>query len=377
MPFLSFLALLALQAHAQTEALPAAGASLSTAAPSEVHVSTWGTPIRGIHLTGWGAGSTRSRRRFIGELKESGLNAVAIALKEYDGYMFVRDVPLARQIGAFENAIPDLPLCVREFKDAGIYTIGRITLFKDNLLAVNRPELAVHRPDGSVWKNNNNIAWVDPYRHEVWDYNLEIASRAAAAGFDEIQFDYIRFPSDGNTKLCRYSRKDHTQKTAAKNLSDFLVYARERLKPQGVKISICVFGLTTNVDTGMGIGQHIDELALLADYVAPMMYPSHYHKGEMGVKDPNREPYKTIHRGLVGAISRLGANSVRLRPYLQDFTLGFRYHAEQVRAQILAAQSLGVQSWMLWNPQNKYTWAALRLNNESILNQTKEPSHEK
>lgn len=316
-------------------------------------------PVRGIHVTGWAAGSSKARKRFIADMKAAQLNAVAVAVKEYDGIMFVKDVPLAKQIGAYANAIPDLAGCARDFKEAGIYTIARITVFKDDLLARKRPDLAVHRPDGGLWKNDNGVAWVDPYRREVWDYNLDIASRAAAAGFDEIQLDYIRFPSDGKINLCRYSRADHDKKTAAKNIHAFLAYAKERLKPQGVKISVCLFGLTATDDTGMGIGQHIGALTQLADYVAPMMYPSHYNKGEMGIPNPNREPYKTIHRGLKGAITRLGENSYRLRPYLQDFSMGFRYKDEQVRAQITAAENLGVTSWMLWNPQNRYTWSAL------------------
>ncbi len=324
------------------------------------------TALRGVHITGWGAGSPKARRQLIAGIRGAGMNAAAIALKETDGTLFVRGVPLAHEIGAYRNGIPDLPAVVREFEDAGIYTVARIVLFKDDRLARGRPDLAVHRPDGSVWANAKGVAWVDPYRREVWDYNLAIASRAAAAGFDEIQFDYVRFPSDGDTRLCRYSRPDHTARTASRNLAEFLDYARERLKPLGVKLSLCVFGATTTDDSGLGIGQHLKALARQADYIAPMMYPSHYNRGDYNIRSPNREPYKTIRLGVRDALERLGSEGWRLRPYLQDFSLGVRYDADKVRAQILAAQRLGVTSWMLWNPQNRYTWGATRMNNRFL-----------
>lgn len=345
-------ALLAAGALAQA---PASTAAAVASAPAQ----TPGPVLRGVHMTGWAAGSPKMRRRIIAGMKSSGLNTIVVALKEFDGRMFVKGVPLAREIGAYVNAIPDLPAAVRDFKSAGLYTVGRIVLFKDDTLARRRPDLAVHRPDGRIWTTYNGAAWVDPYRKEVWEYNLEIASRAAAAGFDEIQFDYIRFPTEGPLSLCRYARKDNTKRTEAQDLVDFLVEARRRLKPLGVKLSIAVFGLTTTDDTGMGIGQHLARMAEQTDYVCPMMYPSHYHRGEYGIPDPNRDPYRTIHLGLRDAVKRLGPDVGRLRPYFQDFSLGFHYGPAQVRAQLFAAARMGVTNWVLWNPQNRYTWSAI------------------
>ncbi|MEK7388532.1 MAG: putative glycoside hydrolase [Elusimicrobiota bacterium] len=314
--------------------------------------------LRGVHFTGWAAGSPRARKRFIAEMKAGGFNAVAVALKDYDGHVFVPNVPLAMKTKAFLNAIPDMPAMVRDFSKEGIYTIARIAIFKDNALARARPDLAVHFPDGRIWTNDQGIAWVDPYQKEVWEYVIEIASRAAGAGFNEIQYDFIRFPSDGKTRQCRYSREDHSPETAQAALREFLTLARERLKPLGVKLSICTFGLTTSVDNGMGIGQRLDQMADLADFVSPMMYPSHYGKGEYGLKNPNRHPYETIRQGVKDAISRLNGNPASLRPYLQDFSLGVRYTPAHVRAQILAAEEQGVRGWILWNPQNRYSWSA-------------------
>ena len=316
--------------------------------------------FRGVHFSGWAAGSAKTRRRFIADMTDGGFNGVVIALKDYDGRLFVRDVPLAAKTGAFMNAIPDLPGTVKEFEDAGIYTIARIAVFKDDHLARARPDLAVHFPDGRIWTNDKGTAWVDPYKKEVWDYAIDIASRAAAAGFDEIQFDYIRFPSDGKTRQCRYSRPDHTPATASAALREFLTRAVERLKPLGVKVSIDTFGLTTSVDNGMGIGQTMSQMADIVDYVSPMMYPSHYARGEYGLRNPNLAPYETIRRGTKDALERLATRPGSLRPFLQDFSLGVRYTPAHVRAQILAAEELGVRGWILWNAQNRYSWSVLK-----------------
>jgi hypothetical protein len=336
-----------------TAALAAPAAPLPTVPASSA-------TLRGVHFTGWSAGSQDARRRFIANMKDGGFNAVAVALKDYDGRVFVREVPLAARTGAYMNAVPNLPGAVRDFKDAGIYAIARIAVFKDDHLARARPDLAVKFPDGRTWVNDNGVAWVDPYKKEVWEYAVDIASRAAAAGFDEIQFDFIRFPSDGKTRQCRYSRADHSPKTATAALVEFLTYARARLRPLGVKLSICTFGLTTSVDDGMGIGQRLADMTALVDSVSPMMYPSHYAKGEYGLKNPNAQPYLTISRGVKDALSRLGARPGALRPYLQDFSMGVRYDAAKVRAQIRAAEELGVREWILWNAQNRYTWNAAK-----------------
>jgi hypothetical protein len=339
-------------------ALVILAAGLAVGAPAEELAPASTATLRGAHLTGWAAGSPKARARFLAEMKAAGFNAVVIDLKDYDGAVFVPDVPLALKTRSYLRVIPGLPGVVKEFKDQGVYTIARIAVFKDDRLARARPDLAVHAPDGSIWLNDRGTAWVDPYRPEVREYVVDIASRAALAGFDEIQFDYIRFPSDGPTRLCRYSRPDHTPETASAALREFLTLARDRLKPLGVKLSICTFGLTASVDDGMGIGQRLDRMADLVDYVSPMMYPSHYGKGQYGLKDPNRAPYETVSQGVADALTRLGGRPEKLRPYLQDFSLGVRYTAAHGRAQILAAEEQGVRGWILWNPQNRYTWSA-------------------
>jgi len=355
----AFFLLLASQVHASPGAAVStetARVSVSTGAIRELVLAD--RRVRGIHLTCWGAGSAKMRRELIKKISGSVVNTVVIALKETDGKVYIPGVEKAGRWKSHEAAITDPEAMLKDFKGAGLYTIARIVVFKDKILPKTRKDLAVRTPSGDLWRSRNGATWVDPYNREVWDYNLDIAERAAKLGFDEIQFDYLRYPSEGNTSLCRYS-KPHNRHTATGNLKDFLVYARKRLEPYKVKISADVFGLTTTVKDDMGIGQDIATLASGADYVYPMMYPSHYYPGEYNLKVPNKEPYKVINRGLKDAMGKLGPDYARLRPYLQDFSLGWKYGPSEVRAQLVATRLNLLESWVLWNAGNKYTWAAL------------------
>lgn len=329
---------------------------LSTSAVRELVLAE--PRVRGIHLTCWGAGSARTRKELIKKISDSVVNTVVIAIKETDGKVYIPGVEKATAWKSHENAISDPEAMLKDFRAAGLYTVARIVVFKDKILPKARKDLAVRTPGGELWRSRNGAVWADPYSREVWDYNLDIAERCARLGFDEIQFDYLRYPSEGNTSLCRYS-KPHNRTTAANNLKDFLDYARKRLGPYKVRISADVFGLTTSVKDDMGIGQDIKTLASGADYVYPMMYPSHYAPGEYNLKNPNSQPYKVINRGLRDAMAKLGPDYARIRPYLQDFSLGWHYGPSEVRAQLLAARRNLLESWVLWNAGNKYTWAAL------------------
>lgn len=311
--------------------------------------------VRGIHLTSWGAGSAKTRKELIKKISASVINTVVIAVKETDGKVYIPGVEKAAKWGSYTAAIPQPEAMLKDFKAAGLYTVARIVCFKDKVIPVQRPDLAVKLPGGGLWRSHNGATWLDPYNHEVWDYILDLAELSARLGFDEIQFDYIRYPSEGNTSLCRYC-KPSNRHTATANLKDFLDYARKRLAPYKVKISADVFGLTTSVKDDMGIGQDINALAAGADYVYPMMYPSHYAHGEYNLKNPADEPYKVLNHGLRDARQKLGLDYAKLRPYLQDF---WKYGPAEVRAQQIAARLNLLESWVLWNPANNYTWAAL------------------
>lgn len=325
-------------------------------APASGAAST--APVRGVHLTAWVAGSGKDRRLFLDKAAGTMVNAVVVPVKEYDGKVYIPGVASAAELGTARIAIPDPSALVSDIKARGMRAIARVVVFKDDTLARRRPDWAVMDEGGGVWKNKKGVAWVDPYRREVWDYNLDVALTAAKAGFDEVQFDYIRFPSDGDTRRCRYSNVNHSSATAVAALEEFMTLARRKLDAAGVGVSAAVFGLTTTARDDMGIGQALGRMSRSVDALSPMMYPSHYAKGEYGLSDPNREPYRIISWGLRDAKRKLGGTA-KLRPYLQDFSLGHRYGVAEVRDQLRAAAHQGVVSWILWNPQNRYTWAAL------------------
>jgi hypothetical protein len=312
--------------------------------------------IRGIHLSAWASGSDEHRKIAIDLFSNTELNTAVIDVKEYEGHVYIDGIEIVNENGAYVAAIPDIEEYISHLKEKGIYTIARIVVFRDNIMARKKSELSIKNPDGSTWLDKKGITWLDPYNKDTWDYNLRIAERAVEIGFDEIQFDYIRFPSDGNTKNCCYS-KPHCQIEASKALVGFLREANRRLKPKGAKISIDVFGLTTTATDDMGIGQKIIEMSEWVDYVSPMIYPSHYRKWNYGIAEPNKEPYKVVYSALNDAQKRI--SSEKLRPWIQDFSLGYKYGKNEVKAQIQACYDNKINSWLLWNPRCTYTRDAL------------------
>jgi hypothetical protein len=325
--------------------------------------------IRGIHLSAWISGSEKHRKLTLELFATTELNTAVIDIKEYEGHVYIKGIKKAETNKVYVAAIPDLEKYILLLKEKGIYVIARIVVFRDNTISRKIPSLAIKNPDGTIWTDRKGIAWLDPYNKNAWDYNLKIAERAADIGFDEIQFDYIRFPSDGNTKNCRYS-KFHSAAEAQKTLIEFLKEAKKRLSLKGVKISIDVFGLTTTASDDMGIGQKIVEMTEQVDYVNPMVYPSHYAKWTYGIADPNKEPYKIVYNSIEGALKRVPEE--KLRPWLQDFSLGYKYGENEVRAQIQACYDNKIKSWLLWNPRCIYTRGALKdKDDEKNIFQTK------
>jgi hypothetical protein len=324
--------------------------------------------VKGIHITSWVAGGKTRIAELVAMIDETELNTAVIDLKESDGRIaYEADVPMAREIGSVERRIPHLDDLLRTLKEHQIYKIARIVVFKDTYLAEHRPDLALRsRSTGGIWRDFKGAAFADPYQKGVWDYNIGLAEDAARQGFDEIQFDYIRFPSDGVLSDIRYP-EGHNEQAAIGVIEDFVKDARGRLAPYHVTLSVDVFGLTT-VRDDVGIGQNFKDLSRLADVISPMVYPSHYYKGSYGFSNPNAAPYEIIHRSLKDAIRRSSdethtEDEVRrkIRPWLQDFTLGApRYGAKEVRSQILAANDRGIEEWLLWNPMVHYTRAALQ-----------------
>lgn len=311
--------------------------------------------VKGMHLSQFVSGSQILKERVNDLLTNTELNAVVIDVKEIDGIYCMKGI--MNNI-AYSPKIPDFSKYVQQLKEKGVYTIARIVVFRDNILPRKRPDLAVKTPEGEIWQDYKKITWLNPYKQEVRDYTLDVCDKAVELGFDEIQFDYIRFPSDGRIKNCRYGVA-HSSITASNAIVEFLKQAKERLEPKGVKISIDVFGLTTTEKGDMGIGQRIVEMTKYVDYVSPMVYPSHYPNGCYGIPNPNKEPYRTVYLALAGGIKRLPVE--KLRPWIQDFSMrGVQYGPEEIKAQIQACFDVDVKTWLLWNAACKYTKSGLK-----------------
>lgn len=310
---------------------------------------------KGIHLTSFILGSAKRKIYIDSLLEDTELNTVVIDVKEIDGAIGIKGV--ADDL-AFSKSIPNPQEYVKHLKERNIYTIARIVVFRDNTMPRKRPDMAVKTPEGKLWEDRKQITWLDPYNQDAKDYVLDIAEKTADIGFNEIQFDYIRFPSDGNTRNCRY-KVPRSSTTAYLEIIDFLEQAKKRLGPKGIKTSIDVFGLTTTETTDMGIGQKIVEMTEHVDYVSPMIYPSHYAKGEYGISDPNKEPYRTVYIALQGAKKRIPVE--KLRPWLQDFSMkNVKYGPQQIQEQIQACFDSGIETWMLWNASCRYTKDGLK-----------------
>jgi hypothetical protein len=295
--------------------------------------------IRGVHVTMALASLPGKVQQYLGI---PGLNAIELDVKDEQGH-----------IGP--GTYYDAKRAVRDVHAHGDYLIGRVVTFEDPVLSEKRPSLAVQNSDGTVWHNNAGLGWTNPYDHRVWAYNVDVAAAAAKAGFDEIQFDYVRFPSDGDLSLIRYPGL-HPQPMRW-TIPAFLQYARQRLHPLGVKVSADVFGLSATRD--LGIGQLPRRVSSHVDAVYPMVYPSHYNPGEYGISRPDDSPGLVVSRSLADFRRALEGRRTRMTPWLQDFSLGRTYTLQDVRLQIAAARAHHTNGFLLWNPEGVYSTAAL------------------
>jgi hypothetical protein len=316
-------------------------------------------------LTYYGVADKTIRERVLELVARTELNAVVIDVKGDRGLIPYRTaVPLALEAGAQGPVIiKDFEGFLASLKARNIYTIARIVTFKDNVLAQHRPDWAIlDTRTGKPWIDNEKLAWVDPFREEVWDYAIAIAKEAVAKGFDEVQFDYVRFPTDGKLSAARYSQPNNAQ-TRLPAIAGFLAKARRELGPMGTFIAADVFGYTAFNDNDTDIGQRVEELALHLDYICPMVYPSGYHRGIPGVRNPVVQPYEIVKESVRLTRKRSAPGAVQVRPWLQDFRdYAFDkriFGVNEIRAQIRGARDGGALGFMLWNPKNDYTGAAL------------------
>jgi hypothetical protein len=309
--------------------------------------------MRGVHVT---MGLASLPRKLEEYLSLPGLNTIELDVKDENGRVgFVpRSVPLSRRVGA-AGPFYEPARVARLVHARGDYLIGRVVTFEDPVLAEQRPGLALRTQEGSVWRNDAGLGWTNPYDRRVWRYNVDLAVAAAQAGFDEIQFDYVRFPSDGDVASIRYP-SGHAS-SMAWTIPAFVQYAARRLRPLGVRVSVDVFGLAATRD--LGIGQLPRRISRYVDAVYPMVYPSHYGAGEYGLDDPNDLPAATVTRSLLDFQRVLEGREVRVTPWLQDFSLGRTYTVDDVNAQVRATRALRAHGFLLWNPEGVYTAPAL------------------
>lgn len=379
--------------------------------------------IKAVYATSWTAGSAAKTDYLISLIKETELNAVVIDIKDYSGAI-AYDIKnnLVDAYKTKEVRIPKINALIKKFHDNGIYAIARITVFQDPLLAAARPDLAVRDSStGGAWRDDKGLAWIDPTAKDAWEYIAVVARDAADRGFDELNFDYIRFPSDGNLATMTFAGFDPAVSLRSTAMREFFTYLRGQLL--GVPISIDLFGLVTVNRNDLGIGQVLEDALAHFDFVAPMAYPSHYATGFLTYQNPARHPYEVVRYSIETAIGRLremanpkpapsadtstpqnpaGQSTStppfvgKLRPWLQDFDLGADYTSDLVRAQIQAVIDAGrgcggstvvnpyfdsspligntvcadatstdayadaMPGFMLWNPANIYTKGALR-----------------
>ena len=326
---------------------------------------TRGEPVKvkGIYVSGPTAGIAKMDD-LIDLVDQTELNAMVIDIKNDEGKVtYKMQSEQVLEIGAGVRYIADIDELVAKCKEKDIYLIARIVAFRDPYLAEQKPEWAVHTKNGEIFRDKSGLAWVNPYCREVWDYLVEIASQAAQVGFDEVQFDYIRFSTDILEGDVDYGPEaENVDKIEI--ITEFTEYLYERLAPQGVYVAADVFGTVIDNETDQAIvGQDYVQMAQHLDYICPMVYPSHYHNGSYGIAVPDAEPYQTIYAAASSSAEVLDAvpeeNRAHVRLWLQSFTASWvsghiSYGPKQIREQIKGAYDAGYDEWILWNAAVNY-----------------------
>lgn len=336
-------------------------------------VQTKSTPpckVKGIYVTGQMAGSTNNMANLIELVESTELNTMVIDIKNDSGEItYKMDNDVAKEIGATVNYISNIEDLVARLKEKGIYLIARVVAFKDPILAENKPELSIKNADGTIFRDRSNLAWVNPYKKEVWEYLVGVSKEAAELGFDEIQFDYIRFSTDSGMKQVDFGNEGK-HKSKIDVITEFTKYAYEELSSLGVYVSADVYGAIINSDIDADIvGQSYTDMAKYLDYICPMIYPSHYANGSYGIDYPDLEPYLLIKSALEDSMEVLGVkeegeHQAIVRPWIQDFTATWitkyqKYGANEIKEQIKGVYDAGYEEWILWNGSNRYTFDAL------------------
>ena len=311
--------------------------------------------VKALYLSFWGAGlKTKTFKNILDIIDKTQINALVIDVKTEYGYTsYKTSAKKANRYGVWhKRGIKNIKKFIKTLKQKDIYLIARIVVFKDELQAINNQDYAIKKAGGKIWRNSDNMAWVDPFEVKAWDYTLDIAEDAAKQGFDEINFDYIRFPAKDDVVFKHLS----SQKNRTQAISNFLEYAKKRLRKYGVFISVDTYGNICWSKDDNNIGQTIEVFAKHADYLCPMLYPSGFSYGSFNFKYPPSHPYEVIYRSIKHSLNKI--SSSKMRPWLQAFRdyrkKRIKYEKEEINAQIKATNDLNTNGWMLWSPSSKY-----------------------
>ena len=328
--------------------------------------------VRGIYISGPMAGSSGLFQNILDSLEGTEINTVVIDLKNDDGRVTCDlETPIVSEIDACIPYVQDMKGLIKTLKDKGLYVIARVVAFRDPYLAEKKPEWSLKQKDGSLYRDKQGMAWIDPYCEDVWEYLIEVGTAANDLGFDEVQFDYIRFSTDSTMKNVVFDEDVTQGRSKTDVITEFVKYAYEKLASQGLFVSADVFGtiIGSEIDAN-AVGQIYTEMAKHLDYICPMIYPSHYGPGNFGIDYPDTKPYETILGALQKSRSVLDQaadadghvnRQAIVRPWLQDFTASYlgsgkyiSYGYEEVQKQIQAVKDAGYEEWMLWSAANKY-----------------------
>ncbi len=320
--------------------------------------------VKGIYLTIYSAGGARLDK-LIEMSKRTKINTFVIDVKDDNGHMLFKTKAAEKFSPEANNhtTVKDIQVLMQKLKENNIYTIARIVSFKDPTYAVLHPDKAIiNTTTGKPFTNSDGLVWTSPHDRQLWEYNIEVSKEAIQAGFNEVQFDYVRFPASNGGKLDKtLDYRNPNGENKPETIQNYLKYAKEALSPMQAYISADIYGLVGSVEDDMSLGQYWEAVSNIVDYVSPMMYPSHYANGTYGLKVPDAFPYETLDQGSKDAIER-NKNIVTpaiIRPWIQDFTAPWvkghiKYGDKQLEDQIKALEKNGVNQYLIWNAGNTY-----------------------
>lgn len=314
--------------------------------------------VRGLYMNAWSAGRADKLEELLGVLDRTELNAVVIDVRDAGRNYFRMNLPLSDECGATDVAVTDAKALMAKLEKRGVYPIARISCFRDRKVPLKYPDRGVNHIRGGLWKDRTGNPWLDPFNRKNWEYIGQIVDFALDLGFPEVQLDYVRFPSEGKVDWQVFpARQSYGDMNATQTqvVAAFSQFIRDRVSRRGALLSADIFGIVSVNRSDHGIGQALNMIAAPFDVLSPMLYPSHFHKGEYSVPNPNEQPYDIVKRSLDDY--RMRVPNKNIRPWLQDFQ---KYSKDQIREEIRAVREAGFQEYLMWNAANRYVEAAYK-----------------